>query len=190
MNLKPVYSIQELAGILKIKVHEVANGLAASSVPAFYSGRQIVLSEYDCFLPGNRSPNCIYVTTDRHGNAIRQHSPSPSTVTVSTAALPQVWIDSIEKAEPATIDKRPTDVTGVAVNDRNNLLKQIAALSLLISEKSNLYKRGGKPNALQIAKGVEGIIDALPDANMKGVSGSSIRESIREGLELLTMTKQ
>jgi hypothetical protein len=78
----------------------------------------------------------------------------------------------------------------LASPERNTLLKQIAALSLVLAEKSNRYKRGGKPNALQIAKDTVEILDALPDADTRGVGSSSIRESIHAGIELLTTIKK
>jgi hypothetical protein len=165
MNLKPVYSIQELADILKIKVHEIANGLAASSVPAFYSGKEITLSKYDCFLPGNRSPSCIYVMTDRQGNVIQQHSPSPSTVTVSTASLPQVWIDSIEKAEPQS-DTASNDSQNASkslgTTERNTLLTIIAALCDYSDIKHD--ERGA---AAQIARLTQDIGAAVDDGTVK-----------------------
>ena len=74
--------------------------------------------------------------------------------------------------------------------ERDILLKQIGSLSLVLAEKSNRYKRGGKPNALQIAKDTVEILDALPDADTRGVGSSSIRESIHAGIELLTTIKK
>ncbi|MEI7996431.1 MAG: hypothetical protein WCH01_16170 [Methylococcaceae bacterium] len=70
-------------------------------------------------------------------------------------------------------------------NERIKLLKQIGLLALVLSEKSNIYKIGDKPNASKIADSILTILDGLPDANRKWVLSSSIRESIREGLDLL-----
>lgn len=89
-----------------------------------------------------------------------------------------------QSSTPTAVSEKPLGST-----ERNTLLKQIAALSLVLAEKSGRYKRGSKPNALQIAEETGTILDALPDANSRGVGGSSIRESIKAGLELLTMTK-
>jgi hypothetical protein len=74
------------------------------------------------------------------------------------------------------------------LNERREqtLLKQIGALSLLLSEKSGRYKRGDFPNASQIAKAAEDMLSALGDrANTMGVSQSNLRESIADGLKLL-----
>ena len=85
---------------------------------------------------------------------------------------------SVEKEKPSS------------KSDRENLLKQIAALSLAFAQKSEKYKKGNKPNASQIANSTIEVLDALPDANLRGVGNSSIRESIMSGLSLLTMTKK
>jgi len=69
--------------------------------------------------------------------------------------------------------------------ERERLLKQIAALSLLLAEKSNRYKLGDKPNKNQIAEAIQEIVDAIPDVNGRGTKKSNIRESIRVGLQLL-----
>jgi hypothetical protein len=69
--------------------------------------------------------------------------------------------------------------------ERTKLLKQIGLLALVLSEKSNIYKIGNRPNASQIAEGVKTLLDLLPDANRKGVLSSSIRDSIHDGLDLL-----
>lgn len=71
--------------------------------------------------------------------------------------------------------------------ERDKLLKQIGALALLLSEKSSRYKSGDKPNGSQIAAGVGELVDAMPDANARGLGDSSIRSSISEGLKLLAV---
>ena len=68
----------------------------------------------------------------------------------------------------------------------SSLKKQVAALALLLAEKSGKYKKGDKPNAYQIAEAVGELLDAMPDANTRGVGKSSIRDSIKAGLSLLT----
>jgi hypothetical protein len=68
----------------------------------------------------------------------------------------------------------------------DRLLKQVAALAITLAMKSGQYKKGDKPNAFLIANNTVEILDALPDANTRGVGVSSIRSSIKEGLELLT----
>ena len=185
MRLKPFYSIRELADILGEEVCRVADGLFAYGIPAIFCGKQIVLSDYDCFRPPNEgSVRNIFVFTGE-----RPASPRPSNVCVATEKLPQQWIDYIEKAEPTINGEQTPENMVLPTNERNNLLKQIGTLALLLSESKSRYKKGSKPNALQIAQGMEAIIDAIPDANSKGVLGSNVRNSIKEGLELLTMTK-
>lgn len=67
--------------------------------------------------------------------------------------------------------------------DRNALLKTIGVLALALAEKSKKYRRGEKPNASEIAKAVEEIIDGLPYANRYGLGNSSVRERIANGLK-------
>jgi hypothetical protein len=76
--------------------------------------------------------------------------------------------------------------TLLATTERHTLLKQIGALSLVLAEQTKKFKRGEKPNGLQIANAAGEIVDALPGANSAGIGASSIRESIRQGIELLT----
>ena len=65
------------------------------------------------------------------------------------------------------------------------LLRQVAVLALALAEKSDKYRHGEKPNADAIAKAVQDILAGLPDANTRGLSKRSIRDSIRDGLRLL-----
>lgn len=78
----------------------------------------------------------------------------------------------------------------LSTTERNTLLKQIGALSLSLAEQSNKYKRGEKPNVLQIAIVAGEIIDALPSANAAGVGASNLRENIRQGIDLLIAIQQ
>ena len=182
MSLKPFYSIRELADILGEEDYRVADGLFAYGIPAIFCGKQIVLSDYDCFTPPNEgSVRNIYVFSGE-----RPASPRPSNVCVATEKLPQPWIDYLEKAEPTINGEQMPENMVLPTNERNNLLKQIGALSLVVAEQSKKYKRGEKPNGLQIANVTGEIVDALPVANKAGLGASSIRESIRQGIELLT----
>ncbi|WP_144142631.1 hypothetical protein [Paraburkholderia sp. BCC1884] len=69
--------------------------------------------------------------------------------------------------------------------ERDKLLKQIAALALVLAEKGGKYTRGGKPNVSQIAAAIGEVIEALPDADRNGLKSSSVRDSISAGLTLL-----
>jgi hypothetical protein len=70
-------------------------------------------------------------------------------------------------------------------SERNNLLKSIGLLALLVAERSGKYKRGDTPNASRIAEAVQEIVNGMPDANKYGTGTSSIRENIGRGLNLL-----
>ncbi|MGX5659386.1 hypothetical protein ACWKWV_06645 [Castellaniella ginsengisoli] len=72
-------------------------------------------------------------------------------------------------------------------DDRDKLLRHVGALALLLAEKSGRYTSGGKPNALQIAEGVQDLLDAWPDAYRRGLGNSSLRDSISKGVALLQM---
>lgn len=74
---------------------------------------------------------------------------------------------------------------GVGEIERVSLQKQIAALALLLAEKSRLYRNGDKPNGNRIAEAVATMLDAMPDANKRGVSSASLRASIKAGVEML-----
>ena len=98
--------------------------------------------------------------------------------------------DALTKFEASIHGKSAAIENPMVISERNNLLKQIAALSLALAEKSNRYKRGDKPNVSQIADATIDTLDALPDINPGGIGKSSFRDSIKAGLDLLTMTKQ
>jgi len=75
---------------------------------------------------------------------------------------------------------------GLSEIERNNLLKQIGGLALVLAEKNNRYKKGETPSANAIAESIIEIIGSLPDANQHGLGKSSIRDSIGNGLKLIT----
>ncbi|TDY26128.1 hypothetical protein B0G81_6633 [Paraburkholderia sp. BL6665CI2N2] len=87
----------------------------------------------------------------------------------------------------ALVASPPMPATSVTIGarERETLLKQIGVLALLLSEKAGIYRRGGKPNAKQIGDAVAKIMEALPDANTRGMSSTSVRNSISAGLSLL-----
>lgn len=127
--MKPFYSIREIADILNKDVYAVCNGLIASRVPAYFNGKCIDLSKYDCFRPIG-SGERVFI------NLSGPPKPSPSTVIVSTEDLPESWMQSIcpkaesshqehhllesESADPHTVAGQPNHATqGV---DRNRIL--------------------------------------------------------------------
>ncbi|OLL29991.1 hypothetical protein BTH42_19405 [Burkholderia sp. SRS-W-2-2016] len=69
--------------------------------------------------------------------------------------------------------------------ERESLHKQVAALALVLAEKSAKYKNGNRPNANQIAEAVALMLDAMPEANKRGVSSASLRASIKAGIAML-----
>ncbi|SDH82663.1 hypothetical protein [Paraburkholderia phenazinium] len=73
----------------------------------------------------------------------------------------------------------------VGDGERDKLLKQIGALSLLLAEKANSYRRGDKPNGDKIAKAVLELVESIPDSDSNGLGNSSLRESIAKGIKLL-----
>ena len=74
----------------------------------------------------------------------------------------------------------------ISETEQEKLLKQIGALAILLSKKNNTYKKSSdEPNISQIAIAVDEMLGFLPDANIKGLSNSSLRASITEGLALL-----
>ena len=92
------------------------------------------------------------------------------------------WHRIAIKPEPT---KQTYETPNIQEFERERLLKQVAALALVLAEKSNLYKRGENPNALQISTSVEAVLDEVPGANLKGLGKSNIRASIKEGLKLI-----
>lgn len=98
--------------------------------------------------------------------------------------------ESIEEFEQNAASVQTTQIgpaadTGLGAKERESLLKQIGALAALLSTYSNAYKRGGRPNASQIASAVGTLVEQMPDANLHGLGQSNIRGNITEGLSLL-----
>lgn len=78
------------------------------------------------------------------------------------------------------------DKMELSETEREKLLKQIGALSTLLSKKCNTLRiSNGKPNVNQIAEAVLRELDTVPDANRKGLGNSNLRDSISKGLDLL-----
>lgn len=85
------------------------------------------------------------------------------------------------------LDQRTHENQSCTNLERERLLKQIGALALTLAEKSKKYKCGDNANASQIAESMGIILKDLPDAaNICGVGNSSIRASIKGGIDLLT----
>lgn len=78
----------------------------------------------------------------------------------------------------------------LSMPSRKTLLKQIAALAVLLSKQNKSLAWGGKPNSLAIAKSIEQALAQWPTEKWGKLeadffSKSKINESIREGLELI-----
>ncbi|RQT69623.1 hypothetical protein DF045_23050 [Burkholderia cepacia] len=63
---------------------------------------------------------------------------------------------------------------------------KLALLALALASVSHRYRKGDDPNSSKIAEAVTDILDALPDAKRQGTGSSSIRASIKAGLDLLS----
>lgn len=96
----------------------------------------------------------------------------------------QDLVDKHTGKPPTRTNPDPSE-TPISESERASLRKQVAALSLVLAAKHKKYQNGDTPNGNQIAEAVEEILDALPDANRRGVSKSAIRASIKAGLDLL-----
>jgi hypothetical protein len=87
----------------------------------------------------------------------------------------QITIDGLNNAQE------------ISESERNKLLKQIGVLALLLSKKVNtLKKSSGEPNTFQIAEAVKVLLDGMPDIDQKALGNSNFRDSIAEGLRLLS----
>jgi hypothetical protein len=107
--------------------------------------------------------------------------------------LPKFWFaddnhdasSSGSSADQSSLTATRDVSADVSKRERESLQKQIAALALVLAEKSAKYKNGDKPNANQIAEAVALMLDAIPEANKHGVSSTSLRASIKAGIEML-----
>lgn len=96
--------------------------------------------------------------------------------------------------ESATDEKDSPEPLGNV--ERDNLLKKIGILATLLSHKGGKYIKGEKPNANAIADEIGLLLDTtakdkqtLIFPNQNGLSSSSIRTSIKDGITLLTKEK-
>ncbi|MFU8789513.1 MAG: hypothetical protein ACNA7G_10815 [Methylobacter sp.] len=106
--------------------------------------------------------------------SLREITTERDNLSMETAALKAC----IDKMTP--VIKEPLTET-----ERGKLLKQIGVMALVLAEKSNKYKRGAAPNALQIANEAQEILDAGAFSDIKGTGSTELRHSISEGLKLL-----
>ncbi len=86
------------------------------------------------------------------------------------------------------------DEQEMSIARRSTLLKQIAALAILLSKEQTKFAWGERPNSSAIALAISQAIAALPAEQMGNqklnfYSESKINDSIREGLELLGFKK-
>ncbi|KJV24905.1 hypothetical protein VI06_20620 [Aquitalea magnusonii] len=82
------------------------------------------------------------------------------------------------------------DESPAAPNDdpSETVLKMLAGLALVLSEKGGKYKRGERPNIVQIAKEIEEVCKGIPNADTFGLGSENIRNFIPKGLALLGNT--
>jgi len=114
-------------------------------------------------------------------------------IETSGKPLPRFWFKgvSLDASSPDQGQNAPSAAAAIDISsdlsrrERESLHKQIAALALVLAEKSAKYKNGDKPNANQIAEAVALMLDAMPDANTYGVSSASLRSSIKAGIAML-----
>jgi hypothetical protein len=100
------------------------------------------------------------------------------------AELTNLATPVISEAEPKPAGESLSD------NERTKLLKHIGALALLVAEHKSIYRKAPdkegnwRPNASQVAQAVVDHIEKLP--SREGSGKSSLRESIKAGIDLLT----
>lgn len=116
--MKPFYSIRDLANGLKMEIHEIANGLAACGIHAFFNGKEITLSEYDSFSPPIRS-NWIQVHVVNGPNSSPE--PDAGTVIVISDSLPESWKLNIMKN---ALDSDQSELESNDPEVSNHLLSQ------------------------------------------------------------------
>ncbi|GLU32561.1 hypothetical protein WKR88_17920 [Trinickia caryophylli] len=84
-------------------------------------------------------------------------------------------VSVVPSVEPSTLSTR----------ERESLQKQIGALALLLAEKNGRYKKNDGPSANAIADDVTAVLSGRPNADARGVSHTSLRDSIGAGIRLL-----
>jgi hypothetical protein len=95
---------------------------------------------------------------------------------------------TVEGESDASLTALPATESTVGRGMYDNLQKVVALQALLLASLAKKFKHGDKPNATQIQKGIEAILDANPDLRVtlgsKGLSKSSVIEKIGEALKL------
>jgi hypothetical protein len=107
--------------------------------------------------------------------------------------LPKFWFPEADQisvspdasGEDPSFSEASDAPADLSKRERESLQKQVAALALVLAEKSAKYKNGDKPNGNQIAEAVALMLEAMPDANTYGVSSASLRSSIKAGVAML-----
>jgi hypothetical protein len=100
-----------------------------------------------------------------------------------------VRVDAIRDLEQAIRAHEAAEVPSVTVlsdKERSSLKKQVAALALLLASRDGRYKNGDGPSENAIADDVTKLFDTMPEADKRGVSHTSLRNSIKAGIDLLT----
>jgi len=107
--------------------------------------------------------------------------------------LPRFWFKDVgldaplpeQGQNPLSVASAIGILPDMSKRERESLQKQVAALALVLAEKSAKYKNGDKPNANQIAEAVALMLNVMPDANTHGVRSASLRASIKAGIAML-----
>ena len=103
---------------------------------------------------------------------------------------PSIVVVRVEEAQDFQAKKVEAEVKPMSESERSRLLRQIGGMAMLIATKEKKYSHGTKPNANQIAESVKELLDAFPDFHSHGLGDTNLRESIREGIELLETPKK
>lgn len=77
----------------------------------------------------------------------------------------------------------------ISDSERSRLLRQIGAMAMFIASTAHKYKKGDKPNASQIAEAVDELLKTVPDLYTLGLGNTNLRNSVKDGIELLQKLK-
>jgi hypothetical protein len=95
---------------------------------------------------------------------------------------------NIEIFESSFSGGNVTNALNTSENPSETVLKMLAGLALVLSEKGGKYKRGENPNYSQISQEIETVCKSIPNADTFGLSPENIRKFISQGLAMLVNT--